>query len=157
MSCAVVIDSKRRRHVLEAVEGWRQMEIIRGWGIPIGCECGGAGAYGMCHLEVAAPWHDRLPPRADDEEAKLDELPLVAPNTRRVPSRSALTAFLALGRVFDQKSRHNLDALLRLAMKHRDHIHANCAKRAQDPGGDGSGPRRRVRERQVRLRAASSP
>jgi hypothetical protein len=31
-----------------------------------------------------------------------------------------LAAFLALGRVFDQKSRHKLDALLRLAMKHRD-------------------------------------
>ena len=82
MSLAIVIDGKGMRHELEAVEGWRLVEIIRDWGIPIGCECGGAAACGMCHVEVAPAWAGRLPPRSEEEEAKLDELPLVTPQTR---------------------------------------------------------------------------
>ena len=82
MSMAVVIDGSGIRHRLEAVEGWRLMEIIRDWGIPIGCECGGAASCGTCHVEVASSWIDRLPPRSEEEEAKLDEVPLVTPNTR---------------------------------------------------------------------------
>src|SRR5215216_2179052 len=49
-----------------------------------------------------------------------------------------LAAFLALGRVFDQKSRHNLDALLRLAMKHRDIFTRTALKK------------RRIREEWIR-------
>ena len=82
MSVAVIIDSKGQRHVLEAVEGWRLMEIIRDWGIPIGCECGGAASCGLCVIEVDDHWRDRLPSRSDDGEAKLDEMSLVTPNTR---------------------------------------------------------------------------
>jgi 2Fe-2S ferredoxin len=82
MSAAVVITPEGQRYVLEAAEGWRLMEIIRDWGVPIGCECGGAASCGMCHVEVADAWRERLPPRSDEEEAKLDELPLVTPNTR---------------------------------------------------------------------------
>ena len=82
MSVAIVIDQQGRRHVLEAEDGWRLMEIIRDWGLPIGCECGGAASCGMCHVEVADTWRDRLSPRSEEEEAKLDELPLVTPNTR---------------------------------------------------------------------------
>jgi ferredoxin, 2Fe-2S len=82
MSVAIVIDPNGRRHILEAAEGWRLMEIIRDWGIPIGCECGGAASCGLCHVEVADAWFRRLPPRTPAEEAKLDELPLVTPNTR---------------------------------------------------------------------------
>jgi 2Fe-2S ferredoxin len=82
MSAAVIVDADGRRHVLEGADGWRLMEIIRDWGIPIGCECGGAASCGMCNVEVTDRWRDRLPPRSDDEEAKLDELPLVTVNTR---------------------------------------------------------------------------
>lgn len=82
MSVAVVIDAMGRRHLLEAAEGWRLMEIIRDWGVPIGCECGGAASCGMCHVEVANEWRERLPPRGEEEEAKLDELACVTPNTR---------------------------------------------------------------------------
>ena len=31
-------------HRLEALEGWRVMEVIRDWGLPIKAECGGACA-----------------------------------------------------------------------------------------------------------------
>jgi 2Fe-2S ferredoxin len=58
------------------------MEIIRAWGSPIGCECGGAASCGMCHVEIANAWRNKLPPRSELEEAKLDELPLVTPRTR---------------------------------------------------------------------------
>ncbi len=82
MSAVIVEDAKGRRHVLEALEGWRLMEIVRDWGLPIGCECGGACSCATCHVEVADEWRDRLPPPDDDEEAKLDELASVTPNTR---------------------------------------------------------------------------
>ena len=82
MSVVIVEDAQGRRHVLEGLEGWRLMEIVRDWGLPIGCECGGAGACGTCQVEVAEGWRDRLPPRTDDEESKLDELATVTPNTR---------------------------------------------------------------------------
>jgi 2Fe-2S ferredoxin len=82
MTTAIVIDSRGERHALEALEGWRLMEIIRDWGIPIGCECGGAASCGMCHVEVAPNWIGRLPPRSAEEEDKLDELPVVTSNTR---------------------------------------------------------------------------
>ncbi len=82
MSIVIVTDPNGEKHVLEALEGFRLMEIIRDWGIPIGCECGGAGACGTCHIEVSDAWHDRLPARTEDEEARLDEIPDITPNTR---------------------------------------------------------------------------
>jgi hypothetical protein len=36
----------------------------------------------MCNVEVGAAWRNRLPPRSEEEEQKLDELPLVTPGTR---------------------------------------------------------------------------
>jgi hypothetical protein len=47
MSIAIVDDPLGRRHLLEAQEDWRLMEIIRDWGIPIGCECGGGASSPM--------------------------------------------------------------------------------------------------------------
>ena len=38
-------------HRLEALEGWRVMEVIRDWGLPIKAECGGAcAARSSCRL-----------------------------------------------------------------------------------------------------------
>lgn len=78
----MVIDRDDRRHVLEGAEGWRLMEIIRDWGLPIGCECGGAASCGLCQVEVGSTWLPYLPPRSQEEEAKLDELVEVTPCTR---------------------------------------------------------------------------
>ncbi|MCX7307324.1 MAG: ferredoxin, partial [Afipia sp.] len=38
----LVTDHDGREHQLEALEGWRVMEVIRDWGLPIKAECGGA-------------------------------------------------------------------------------------------------------------------
>ena len=39
-----VTDHAGERHTLEALEGFRIMEIIRDWGLDIKAECGGACA-----------------------------------------------------------------------------------------------------------------
>ena len=56
-------------HRLEALEGWRIMEVIRDWGIPIKAECGGACACATCHVWVGEEWVgklDRLSSEADE-------------------------------------------------------------------------------------------
>lgn len=74
----VVNDRAGEKHTLDAIEGWRVMEIIRdhGMGNPdlgIKAECGGALACGTCHVYVAKEWQDRIPPASEDEIYMLDE------------------------------------------------------------------------------------
>src|SRR5690349_1695731 len=51
-----VIDREGKRHTLEALEGWRVMEIIRDWGLPMDGTCGGAVECGTCHVFVSPEW-----------------------------------------------------------------------------------------------------
>jgi 2Fe-2S ferredoxin len=62
------------RHKLEAPEGYRVMEVIRDYGLPIRAECGGACACATCHIRVADEWAERVIPPGDDELDKLDEI-----------------------------------------------------------------------------------
>src|SRR6478735_2788348 len=59
-------------HRLEALEGWRVMEVIRDWGVPIKAECGGACACATCHVWVGERWIDKLTPPSDEELEMLD-------------------------------------------------------------------------------------
>lgn len=59
----------------EAAAGFRIMELIRAYGLPIKAECGGAGVCATCHVRVPAAWAQLLPPPSDEELAKLDEIP----------------------------------------------------------------------------------
>lgn len=68
-----VIDQKGERHSLEALEGFRVMEIIRDWGLNIKAECGGACACGTCHVYVTPEWADKLFAPQDEEQDQLDE------------------------------------------------------------------------------------
>ncbi len=68
-----VTDLEGVEHTLEAVPGWRVMEIIREYGLPIKAECGGACACATCHVYVEAGWLDKIPPMSDEEEHMLDE------------------------------------------------------------------------------------
>ncbi len=63
------------RHALAAPEGYRVMEVIRDYGLPIKAECGGACACGSCHVRVAAHWVDRVIAPLDEELGRLDEIP----------------------------------------------------------------------------------
>jgi ferredoxin, 2Fe-2S len=82
MGVIQVVDQAGERHQVEAVEGWRIMEIIREHGFNVEGLCGGACACATCHVEVDEAWAPRLHPARDDEEAMLDEVPLVAPTSR---------------------------------------------------------------------------
>jgi 2Fe-2S ferredoxin len=77
-----VIDHGGNTHQLEAVEGWRVMEIIREHGIDIEAVCGGACACATCHVVVEPDWAEKLHPARDDEESMLDMLPSVADTSR---------------------------------------------------------------------------
>ena len=77
-----VTDPHGQEHALDAVEGWRVMEIIRDYGLPIKAECGGACACGTCHVYVDPAWMDKIPPRGDEEDHMLDEAFEVRENSR---------------------------------------------------------------------------
>lgn len=77
-----VTDLNGEEQELEGVEGWRVMEIIRDYGLPIKAECGGACACATCHVYVDEDWLDRLPEKRDEEEDMLDEAMDVQDNSR---------------------------------------------------------------------------
>jgi 2Fe-2S ferredoxin len=77
-----VTDHDGGSHELDALPGWRIMEIIRDWDIPIKAECGGACACATCHVYVGEDWLDRLPEKTDEE---LDQLAVL--KDRRANSR----------------------------------------------------------------------
>jgi len=69
-------------HRLEALEGWRVMEVIRDWGLPIKAECGGACACATCHVWVGEEWVGKLVPPTDEELEMLDGAFLVDERSR---------------------------------------------------------------------------
>jgi 2Fe-2S ferredoxin len=75
-------DLAGEEHEIQAVEGWRVMEIIREHGFDIEGLCGGACACATCHVTVDPNWIDRLHPAREEEEAMLDGLPQVEPTSR---------------------------------------------------------------------------
>jgi ferredoxin, 2Fe-2S len=77
-----VNDQRGATHVLEAVEGWRVMELIRDHGLPIEALCGGACACATCHVHVAPAWAARLSPMRADEEGLLGGLPQAGETSR---------------------------------------------------------------------------
>ena len=77
-----VIDSQGQKRKLEAVNGWRLMELLRDYGVGVEGTCGGQMDCASCHVSIANDWVDRLPAPRDDELDKLDELPNVASTSR---------------------------------------------------------------------------
>ena len=57
---------------MEALEGFRVMEIIRDWDLDIKAECGGACTCATCHVHVAPDWLEKLPESRDEEIDRLD-------------------------------------------------------------------------------------
>ncbi len=81
-----VTDFEGKEHALEAIEGWRVMEIIRDHGLPIKAECGGACACATCHVYVDEVWMPKLEAlnmiKSEDEEDMLDEVFELEDNSR---------------------------------------------------------------------------
>lgn len=78
----IVTDQNGNIHELEALEGWRVMEVIRDWDLNIRAECGGACACATCHVFIDEEWEDRLNAPTDEEEDMLDTVPDVRSNSR---------------------------------------------------------------------------
>jgi len=68
-----VTDQNGELHIIDAIEGWQVMEIIRDNGLPIKAECGGACCCATCHVYVAPEWQDKLHDMREDEDDMLDE------------------------------------------------------------------------------------
>lgn len=77
-----VTDQDGQTHELEAIEGWRVMEIIRDYGLPIKAECGGCCTCATCHVYVDKEWLAKLYPMRDDEQDALDTAFDVQDNSR---------------------------------------------------------------------------
>ncbi len=72
---------------LDAIEGWRVMEIIRDHSmsdpnVAIKAECGGSLACATCHVYVDAAWTDKLAAPSEDEIYMMDEAFAVQDNSR---------------------------------------------------------------------------
>lgn len=78
----LVTDREGNDHPLEGLQGWRLMEVIRDYGLPIKAECGGACSCATCHVYVDAAWQGKLMPAADEEIEMLDQAFDVEPNSR---------------------------------------------------------------------------
>lgn len=83
-----VTDHDGVTHAVEAIEGWRVMEIIRDHAaenkaLAIKAECGGALACATCHVYVAAEWLGKLaPPSQEETDMLLDAAFAVEDNSR---------------------------------------------------------------------------
>jgi 2Fe-2S ferredoxin len=77
-----VTDPDGQEHALEAVAGWRVMEIIRDHGLPIKAECGGACACATCHVYVDPAWAEKAGAPNEEEIYMLDEAFEVQNNSR---------------------------------------------------------------------------
>jgi 2Fe-2S ferredoxin len=78
----VIVQIGEEEHELEALEGWRVMEVIRDWNLPIKAECGGACACATCHVYVDEAWQGKLARPSAEEEDMLDTVPDTLPNSR---------------------------------------------------------------------------
>jgi 2Fe-2S ferredoxin len=78
----IVFDREGVEHKLDALDGWRVMEVIRDWGLPLKAECGGALACATCHVYVDEAWLPKLFPPTDEEIERLDEAFVVKDNSR---------------------------------------------------------------------------
>ena len=78
----IVVDHEGNEHELDALEGWRAMEVIRDWGLDIKAECGGSCSCATCHVFVDEKWIEMLDAPTDEEEDMLDTVPDVEANSR---------------------------------------------------------------------------
>jgi 2Fe-2S ferredoxin len=77
-----VTDLHGETHALQAIEGWRVMEVIRDYGLPIKAECGGACACATCHVYVDEAWMEKLIAPTGEELMRLDDAMMVEENSR---------------------------------------------------------------------------
>lgn len=68
--------------MVDAPLGFSIMTITKAHSFALEAACGGAMACATCHVMVAEPWFDRLPPASDEEESVLDAAFGMTPSSR---------------------------------------------------------------------------
>ena len=78
----IVVETDGQTQRLEALEGWRLMEILRDYKVGVEGLCGGACACATCHVHVDPNWTGSLHPATDEEEDMLDTVVDAGPSSR---------------------------------------------------------------------------
>jgi 2Fe-2S ferredoxin len=82
-------------HRVIAREGVSLMETLRELDYGVAAICGGMCSCATCHVYVAEPWIDRLPPMQGDEKEILQELESYRPRGSRLSCQIPFEAGLA--------------------------------------------------------------
>jgi 2Fe-2S ferredoxin len=83
MTKIVYIEANGTEHMLDVEPGLSVMEgAVRNSVRGIIAECGGACSCATCHVYVDEAWLDKLEPKGDMEEALLDAVVDLQPNSR---------------------------------------------------------------------------
>jgi 2Fe-2S ferredoxin len=77
-----VTDQQGNTHTLEGLVGWRLMEVLRDYGLPIKAECGGACSCATCHVYVDDAQYADLPEPFPEEIERMDDAFEVQANSR---------------------------------------------------------------------------
>jgi 2Fe-2S ferredoxin len=95
MSEIIVTDRDGGEHRVNAREGVSLMETLREFDYGVAAICGGMCSCATCHVYVAAPWLDKLPPMQGDEKEILQELESYRPQGSRLSCQIPFEATLA--------------------------------------------------------------
>lgn len=82
MGVIIVTDRQGVTHELEAIEGWRVMEILRDYKVGIEGTCGGACSCATCHVIVDEAWFAKLHSAREEETEMLDQIPVLHDTSR---------------------------------------------------------------------------
>jgi 2Fe-2S ferredoxin len=91
----IVTDRDGGVHRVQAREGVSLMETLRELEYGVAAICGGMCSCATCHVYVAEPWLDRLPPMQGDEKEILQELESYRPRGSRLSCQIPVEAPLA--------------------------------------------------------------
>lgn len=95
MSEIIVTDRDGGEHRVNARECVSLMETLRDFDYGVAAICGGMCSCATCHVYVAAPWLDQLPPMQGDEKEILQELESYRPQGSRLSCQIPFEATLA--------------------------------------------------------------
>ena len=95
MSEILVTDRDGGEHRVDAREGVSLMETLRDFDYGVAAICGGMCSCATCHVYVAAPWLEKLPPMQGDEKEILQELESYRPQGSRLSCQIPFEADLA--------------------------------------------------------------
>lgn len=75
MPTLIATDREGATHRIEGAVGDTLMIVLKHkGGLDVHADCGGSAMCGTCHIYVAPPWSDRLPPRSTTESDVLEGL-----------------------------------------------------------------------------------